>query len=102
MNELIDYTKQILDDIKETSGKTIDDIVVKILEQNGLSIEDVKAHPDEFSIIHDPGHGLRDVIDTFVLMRKGTILGTYAIYSCYDDNSMAMTIRIGYTLGGDS
>ena len=48
MNELIDYTKQILDNIKKTSGKTIDDIIVKILEQNGLSIEDVIEHPDDF------------------------------------------------------
>lgn len=82
--------------------KLTDNIIIKILEHYGFTSEYFMAHPDEFSITHDPGFGLRDVTDTFVLMHKGTTLGTYAIHSCYDDNSMFMTFRIDYTLGGDS
>ena len=79
-----------------------DDIIAKILEHNGLSVDYVKAHPDEFCILKTPGCGLRDVIDSFVIMHKGAVLGSYIIHSQFDDNNMLVTYHIDYTFGGDS
>lgn len=80
---------------------TTDDIITKILEHNGLSVDYVKAHPDEFCISKKSTYGLRDVLDSFVITHKGTILGSCGIHSRFDDNNMLMTYRIDYTFGGD-
>lgn len=82
--------------------KLTNNIVTKILEHYGFTSEYVTAHPDEFSIIHDPGIGIRDVTDTFVLMHRGTTLATYTIHSCFNENDLLMTFCVSYTLGGDS
>lgn len=97
MNELIDYTKQILDNIKKTSGKIIDDIIVKILEQNGLSIEDVMEHPDDFRLCEFPS-----ICTSFgttqrtELYYKDSFIGAYLLWMDIDDDRKAYTIRAGY------
>ena len=99
MNELIDYTKQILDDIKKTSGKTIDDIIVKILEQNGLSIEDVIEHPDDFRLWEFPStctpFGITQHAELYY---KDSYIGSYLLRMEMDDDRKTYTIRAGYSV----
>jgi len=97
MDELIDYSKQILDDIKKTSGKTIDDIIVKILEQNGLSIEDVIEHPDDFRLWEFPSTCTPfGITQRAELYYKDSYIGSYLLRMDMDDDRKAYTIRAGY------
>lgn len=97
MNELIDYTKQILDDIKKTSGKTKDDIIVKILEQNGLSIEDVMEHPDDFRLWKFPSTCTpSSMTQRTELYYKDSYIGSYLLRMDMDDDRKTYTIRAGY------
>lgn len=97
MNELIDYTKQILDDIKKTAGKTIDNLIVKILEQNGLSIEDVIEHPDDFLLWEFPSTGTAfGITQRAELYYKGSFIGAYLLWMDMDDDRKTYTIRAGY------
>lgn len=97
MNELIDYTKQILDDIKKTAGKTVDDIIVKILEQNGLSIEDAMAHPDDFRLCEFPSTSTPfGITQRTELYYKGSFIGAYLLRMDMDDDIKTYTIRAGY------
>ena len=97
MNELIDYTKQILDDIKKTSGKTIDDIIVKILEQNGLSIEDVIEHPGDFRLWEFPSTCTPfGITQRAELYYKDSYIGSYLLRMDMDDDRKTYTIRAGY------
>ena len=99
MNELIDYTKQILDNIKKTAGKTIDDVIVKILKENGLSIEDVMEHPEDFQLWQFP--------DTFTssgmtqraeLHYKDSFIGSYLLRMVIDDDRKTYTISVEYSV----
>lgn len=92
------YTYNIIDKIQ----KLVDDITTKILEYNGLSIDYVKAHPDKFSIQLIPEFGPSDTTIKYVVMHEGTVLGNYAIHSCFDIDGMRVTYSVDYTLGGDS
>ena len=97
MNELIDYTKQILDNIKKTSGKIIDDIIVKILEQNGLSIEDLVEHPDDFLLWEFPSTSTSlGIVQRAELYCKGSFIGAYLLWMNMDDDRKAYTIHAGY------
>ena len=99
MNEFIDYTKQILDDIKKTAGKTIDDIIIKILEQNGLSIEDVIEHPDDFRLWEFPSTSTPfGITQRAELYYKDSFIGAYLLRMEMDDDRKAYTIRAGYLL----
>lgn len=97
MNELIDYTKQILDDIKKISGKTLDDIIVKILEQNGLSIEDVMEHPDDFRLWEFPSTSTPfGITQRAELYYKDSYIGSYLLRMDVDDDIKTYTIRAAY------
>lgn len=97
MNELIDYTKQILDDINNITGKTKDDIIVKILEQNGLSIEDVMEHPDDFRLWQFPSTcTLSGMTQRTDLYYKDSYIGSYLLQMDMDDDRKTYTIRAGY------
>ena len=97
MNELINYTKQILDNIKKTSGKIIDDIIVKILEQNGLSIEDLVEHPDDFLSWEFPSTSTSlGIVQRAELYYKGSFIGAYLLWMDMDDDRKAYTIHAGY------
>ena len=99
MNELIDYNKQILDNIKKTSGKIIDDIIVKILEQNGLSIEDVMEHPDDFRLWEFPSTCTPfGTTQRTELYYKDSYIGAYVLRMDMDDDRKAYTIRAGYSV----
>lgn len=97
MDELIDYTKQILDDINNLTGKTKDDIIVKILEQNGLSIKDVMEHPDDFRLWQFPStctsSGMTQRADLYY---KDSFIGSYLLRMEMDDDRKTYTIRAGY------
>lgn len=99
MNELIDYTKQILDDIKKTCGETIDDLIVKILEQNGLSIEDVIEHPDDFRLWQFPStctpSGMTQRADLYY---KDSFIGSYLLRMEMDDDRKTYTISAEYSV----
>ena len=99
------YTYDIInkiDEIDDKIRKLADDIVTKILEHNRLSVNYVKAHPDEFSIEQMPRFGLSDSTINYAIMHNGTVLGNYTIHSCFDIDSMQVTYSVSYTLGGDS
>ncbi len=97
MNELIDYSKQILDDIKKTSGKTIDDLIVKILEQNGLSIEDAMEHPDDFRLLEFPSTCTPfGITQRTELYYKDSFIGAYLLRMDIDDDRKTYTIRADY------
>ena len=97
MNELIDYTKQILDNIKKTSGKIIDDIIVKILEQNGLSIEDLVEHPDDFLLWEFPSTSTSfGIVQRAELYYKDSFIGAYLLWMDIDDDRKSYTIHAGY------
>ena len=99
MNELIDYTKQILDDIEKTAGKTIDDLVVKILEQNGLSIEDVIEHPDDFQLWQFPDTCTPSgITQRAELYYKDSFIGSYLLRMGIDDYRKTYTISAGYSV----
>ena len=99
MNELIDYTKQILDDIDNITGKTKDDIIVKILEQNGLSIDDVMEHPDDFSLWQFPftctPSGTSQRTDVYY---KDSYIGSYLLRMDIDDDRKTYTISAEYSV----
>ena len=99
MNELIDYTKQILDDINNITGKTKDNIIVKILKENGLSIEDVMEHPDDFSLWQCPftctPSGTSQRIDVYY---KDSFIGSYLLRMDMGDDGKTYTISAGYSV----
>lgn len=99
MNELINYTKQILDDIEKMSGKTKDDIIVKILEQNGLSTKDVMEHPDDFRLWQFPStctsSGMTQRADLYY---KDSFIGSYLLQMDMDDDRKTYTIRAEYSV----
>lgn len=99
MDELIDCTKQILDDIKKTAGKTIDDIIVKILEQNGLSIKDVMEHPNDFRLWKFPdtctSSGITQRAEIYY---KDSYIGSYLLRMDIDDDRKTYTISAGYSV----
>jgi len=99
MNELIDYTKQILDDINNITGKTKDDIIVKILEQNGLSIKDVKEHPDDFQLWQFPSTcTLSSMTQLAELYYKDSCIGSYLLRMDIDDDGKTYTISAEYSV----
>lgn len=99
MNELIDYTKQILDDINNITGKTKDNIIVKILEQNGLSIKDVMEHPDDFSLWQFPStcttSSMTQRVDIYY---KDSFIGSYLLRMDMSDDRKTYTISAGYSV----
>lgn len=97
MDGLIDYSKQILDDIEKTAGKTIDDLIVEILEQNGLSIEDVMEHPDDFRLLEFPSTSTAfGTTQRTELYYKDSFIGSYLLWIDMDDDRKTYTIRAGY------
>ena len=99
MNELVDYTKQILDDIKTTTGKTIDDLIIKILEQNGFSIEDVKEHPDDFQLWQFPDTCITSgTTQRAEIYYKDSYIGSYLLRMDIDDDRKTYTISAGYSV----
>ena len=99
MNELIDYTKQILDDINNITGKTKDNIIVKILEQNGLSIKDVIEHPDYFRLWQFPSTcTTSSITQRAELYYKDSYIGSYLLRMDMDDDRKTYTISAGYSV----
>ena len=93
MDGLIDYSKQILDDIEKTAGKTIDDLIVEILEQNGLSIEDVM----DFRLLEFPSTStVFGTTQRTELYYKDSFIGSYLLWIDMDDDRKTYTIRAGY------
>lgn len=100
-NEQLNVLGEKLSEYRDAIYSATDKAIIKILDHYGLDVDYVKAHPDEFCILKKPAYGLQDVTENFVIMHKGTTLGSYGIHSQFDDNNMRMTYRIDYTFGGD-
>lgn len=80
----------------------IDEAISKILDHYGLDIDYIKAHPDKFRIVAIPYHDLNDITTSYVIEHKGIVLGSYAIHSYFDPDTMCIKCRARYSFGGDS